>query len=680
MQVAALAGNPNCGKTTLFNRLTGSNQYVGNWAGVTVEKKQGLMNCLQGKVILTDLPGIYSLAPYTMEEIAARDFMIKEKPDVIINIVDGTNLERNLYLTTQLMELRRPMVIAVNMMDELESKGDRLDCTLLAKRLGVPVIPITARSGKNFGALLTAVEKQMKSPTLPARPEYSGLDQLAMNEAETLVLSSPALKDPTFSKFYAARLVEGDLAAVKELRLSQAAQRRLEQIVRRWEEASRYGDRETLLADARYRYIEKAVSGAVFHKKNPGELTVSDRIDKIVTSRIFALPLFVLAMGIMFSTTFGQFGTSLKSGVERLIYEGVSPWVLRFLTKVSAPVWCQGLMIDGVIGGVGAVLSFLPQIAILFLFLSVMEDSGYMARAAFIMDRLLRRLGLTGRSFIPMLMGFGCTTPAVMAARTLSSEKDRRMTIMLTPFMSCGARLPIYGLFAGIFFPKHQGFVILSMYLIGILVAVLCGLLLKKKVFSEQEEPFVMELPAYRFPTLRNLALHLWEKCKGFLIKAGTVIFSMSVIIWLLQNFDFRLQLVASGNYSIFGAIGKAIAPFLKPLGFGDWQAAVALLAGLVAKEAVVSTLGVLYGAATNSSVLSAGIMQNFTPLSAYSFMVFCLLYTPCISAFVSIKKEMNSLGWAVKTALLQTTAAYTVSCLIFQWGSIILRWMEAVG
>lgn len=672
----ALTGNPNAGKTTLFNLYTGSNQYVGNWAGVTVEKKEGSFFQGGDKITLVDLPGIYSLSPYSMEEIITRNVLVQERPDVLIDILDGSNIERNLYLAVQLMELSVPLVLAVNMMDEVEAKGDKLDCDKLSQLLGVPVIPITARKGENTDTLLeTALELARSAPYDPRTPvgqvRYDNATSEALWEVYAILWEQKKLRElPLW--FYAAKLLEGDHKAAEDLKLEAATLERIEQAAKAYESTTPYGDRETMLADARYREITAICNKAMTKGSREGSLTLSDKIDLVVTNRVLALPIFLLIMAAMFAATFGSLGSALSEGVEYLLSDVLGGWVSGLLEAASAPGWTHGLLVDAIIGGVGGVLTFLPQILILFTCLSILEDSGYMARAAFIMDRLLHKIGLTGKSFIPMLMGFGCTTPAVMAARTMESERDRRLTIMITPFMSCGAKLPIYALFAGTFFAAHQGLVVFSMYIIGMLVAILSGLLLKNTLFRGEVAPFIMELPPYRLPSPSALARHVWEKGKGFLIKAGTTIFSMSVLIWLLQNFSWSLRLVEDNSQSIFASIGRGIAPLFQPLGFGSWQASVSVLAGLVAKETVVSSMMVLYGASSQAE-LSSLLSGLFTPLSALSFMVFCLLYMPCISAFVSIKREMNSAKWAVGTALFGTGIAYLVSMLIYQLGSLLV-------
>lgn len=662
----ALAGNPNCGKTTLFNVLTGSNQYVGNWAGVTVEKKVG--HTKVGHSELVDLPGIYSLTPYSMEEVVARDYIIDEKPEVIINIIDGANLERNLYLTLQMIELNRPMVIAVNMMDDVAQKGWKLDCERLEAELGVPVVPITARRGDNVDQVLKRAEKLAHGKTFyEPHVKYDNTTHNALNDI-LMILAEKKYKREYPLSFFAGKLLEGDTKSVEALELTPQQMERIEEIVSWYEHTNPYGDREAMLADARYRYIEKVAQKCLDKGENPQRLTISDKIDKVVTNRFLAIPIFLAMMFLMFTLTFGPIGTFLSGLVDWLFNGMIIPWISDLLTLGNAPEWAHGLIVDAAIGGVAGILVFLPQIAILFLCLSFLEDSGYMARAAFIMDRLLRRLGLSGKSFIPMLMGFGCTTPAIMAARGLDNEKDRKLTMMLTPFMSCGARLPIYALFAEIFFDKNQGLVVFSMYILGIVVAILTGLALKHTLFRGHSAPFVMELPQYRLPLLKSISLHVWEKCRGFIIKAGTVIFSMSVIIWICQNFNFGLHMVSDPSKSILGVVGSVIAPIFAPLGFGTWEASVSLITGLIAKESVVSSMSILYGV---SGAFEATMAAVFTPLSAYAFMTFTLLYAPCISAFVTIRKEMGSMRWAIGSAALQTGVAYVVSMLIFQIGRL---------
>ncbi len=675
----ALVGNPNCGKTTLFNALTGSNQYVGNWPGVTVEKKEGRAEVDGKSVTVVDLPGIYSLSPYSMEEIVARDFIVGEHPDAIIDIIDATNIERNLYLTAQLLELERPMVIALNFMDEVERHGDRIDVEGLSKALGVPVIPITARSGKNIQELLEEAHRQMHvGVTVEPDDLYDDFThQIHHKMGELIHDRAYAAHIP--AHWASIKLIEGDQLVEQALGLGQEDKVRLEEICREYESAYELGDRETLIADARYQFIQKVVAGCVRRGRPLGTPTLSDRIDAVVTHKFLAIPVFLLTMLAMFALTFGP-GQMLADGVDTLIGGYFAQWVRDGLTAAGTAPWVEALLVDGVIAGVGGVLTFLPQIAILFLFLSFLEDSGYMARAAFIMDRLLRRFGLSGKAFIPMLMGFGCTVPAVMGARTMENEKDRRMTIMLVPFMSCSARLPVYGLLTAAFFPKYGGLVVFSLYFLGLIFAILSGILLKKLVFKGEPAAFVLELPPYRLPTLKNIALHVWEKVKGFLIKAGTLILAMSVLLWFLQSFGFEggvFGIVSDAEYSFLGSIGSFLSPVFVPLGFGTWQAAVALLSGLIAKEMVVSSMSMFYGfsATASGAAIAAALGSTFqSPLAAYSFLVFVLLYVPCVAAVSTIRKEMDSVRWTLASIAWQLGAAWLGSFLVYQIGSLFLR------
>lgn len=673
----ALVGNPNCGKTTLFNTLTGSNQYVGNWPGVTVEKKEGRASVDGKAVTVVDLPGIYSLSPYSMEEIVARDFIVAERPDAIINIVDATNIERNLYLTVQLLELERPMVIALNFMDEARRHGDRLDCQRLSQLLGVPVVPITARSGENVEELLRVAHRQMHvGVTLEPDDLYDSYTHRIHHQVGELI-HDRAYAAHIPAHWASVKLIEGDSLVEKSLALPSATAERLEKICGEYEGAYTLGDRETLIADARYQFIQRIVSVAVQKGRPAKEMTTSDKIDSIVTHKWLAVPVFLMMMLAMFALTFGP-GTFLSDWVESVV--GLfGAWITRALAHADVAPWVTSLLVDGVITGVGGVLTFLPQIALLFLFLSLLEDSGYMARAAFIMDRLLRRFGLSGKAFIPMLMGFGCTVPAVMGARTMENEKDRRMTIMLVPFMSCSARLPVYGLIAGAFFAQYAGLVVFSLYVIGLLFAIGSGILLKRTLFRGEAAAFVLELPPYRLPTLKNCLMHVWERVRGFLVKAGTLILAMSVVLWFLQSFgwDGGVVMVEDAAHSFLGAIGTFIAPIFAPLGFGTWQAAVALLTGLVAKEAVVSSMSMFYGFAAGASgaAVAGALSGTFaTPVAAYAFLVFILLYVPCVAAVSTIRKEMNSTRWTLRSVAWQIGAAYLGSFLVYQIGSLFFH------
>lgn len=668
MITVALAGNPNCGKTTLFNALTGSNQYVGNWAGVTVEKKTGKTK--DGKLNIVDLPGIYSLSPYSMEEIVSRDYIINEHPQAIINIIDGTNFERNLYLTVQLVELGIPMVLVINMMDDLKAQGTTIDTCYLSKLIGMPIVPISARKGDNIGEVVRQIEYVANNNIVPPEINFDINTQNALNSIFSEIYDKNNTDIPC--AFYSSKILEGDKKVIEELKLSEDKLNNIELIAKKYESTAIYGDRETMLADARYRFIEDVTRKCVKKGVSEEKLTTSDKIDLVVTNRFLALPIFLIIMLTIFSLTFGTVGTFFSDLIEKFFGDILSPAVSNFLESVDSPEWTLSLIVNGIINGVGGILTFLPQITILFLCLSVLEDSGYMARAAFITDRFLRKLGLSGKSFIPMIMGYGCTTPAVMATRTQENINERRMTILLIPFMSCGAKLPIYALFAGVFFSAHQGLIVFSMYIIGFILAIVVGLILKKTCFKNNKAPFIMELPAYRLPMISSVLKNTWDKCKGFLVKAGTIIFAMSIIIWVLQSFTPQLQYTSDSSISLFAYLGSLISPIFKPLGFGNWKTGVSLLSGLVAKEAVVSTMLVLYSA-SNEAALSGAIMQAFTPLSAFSFMVFCLLYMPCISAFVTIKKESGSLKLAIASAVMQCTIAYIVSLLIYQIGSIFI-------
>ena len=665
----ALAGNPNCGKTTLFNALTGSNQYVGNWPGVTVEKKEGTAHLGDRSITVVDLPGIYSLSPYSMEEIVARDFIIGEGPDAVIDIVDATNLERNLYLTVQLLELERPLVLALNFMDEVKARGDQIDVERLSKELGVPVVPITAKTGEGLDELLQVAHRQMHlGVTYEPDDLYDDFTHDIHHRMGELI-HDYAYAANLPAHWASIKLLEGDGIVAKALNLPADVQNKLDAIIAEYEASSALGDRETLVADSRYRYIERVVHASVVKGKGSEGPTLTEKIDRIVTGKYTALPLFLCAMLVMFVITFGPFGSWLQDGVSALL-DLFSGWLEGTLTAAGAPYVLVSLACDGVIGGVGGVLSFLPQIALLFFFLSFLEDSGYMSRAAFIMDRLLRRFGLSGKAFIPMLMGFGCSVPAIMGARTMENEKDRRMTILLIPFMSCSAKLPVYGLLSAAFFGPWAGLVVFGLYVIGMAVGILSGILFKHTLFAGEPAPFVLELPPYRFPSIENIATHVWQKVKGFLVKAGTLILAMSIVLWLLQSFDFSLHMVDDAANSMLGTLGALIAPVFAPLGFGFWQAAVALLTGFIAKEMVVSSLSMFYGfSLTAAGTAVAAAMTGFTPLSAFSMLVFILLYVPCVAATSTMAKELGSAKWTVFSVCWQIGVAYVVSLLVHTVG-----------
>ena len=665
----ALAGNPNCGKTTLFNALTGSNQYVGNWPGVTVEKKEGTARLGDREITVVDLPGIYSLSPYSMEEIVARDFIIGEGPDAVIDIVDATNLERNLYLTVQLLELERPLVLALNFMDEVKARGDQIDVERLSKELGVPVVPITAKTGEGLDELLQVAHRQMHlGVTYEPDDLYDDFTHDIHHRMGELI-HDYAYAANLPAHWASIKLLEGDGIVAKALNLPADVQNKLDAIIAEYEASSALGDRETLVADSRYRYIERVVRASVVKGKGSEGPTLTEKIDRIVTGKYTALPLFLCAMLVMFVITFGPFGSWLQDGVSALI-DLFSGWLEGALSTAGAPDVLISLACDGIISGVGGVLSFLPQIALLFFFLSFLEDSGYMSRAAFIMDRLLRRFGLSGKAFIPMLMGFGCSVPAIMGARTMENEKDRRMTILLIPFMSCSAKLPVYGLLSAAFFGPWAGLVVFGLYVIGMAVGILSGILFKHTLFSGEPAPFVLELPPYRFPSMENIATHVWQKVKGFLVKAGTLILAMSVVLWLLQSFDFSLHMVDDAANSMLGTLGALIAPIFAPLGFGFWQAAVALLTGFIAKEMVVSSLSMFYGfSLTATSGAVAAAMTGFTPLSAFSMLVFILLYVPCVAATSTMAKELGSAKWTAFSVCWQLGVAYVVALLVHTVG-----------
>lgn len=662
-------GNPNSGKTTLFNKLTGSNQHVGNWPGVTVDRKTGQIHHAGKVVDVVDLPGIYSLSPYTQEEIIAREFVLSDGLDGILNIVDAANIERNLYLTMQLIALGLPMVIALNFIDDCRAQGIQIDCEAMSDLLGVRVIPISARRGENMDTLLDAVTSGAMRP--PAhQPDYLHGVGAAIRRVSGLLGNLPLRRASL--PFYAAKLLEGDQHVYESVSMPDSVRHEISHVALGLSSHQNSTDNQMIMADAIYDFIESVVRASYVRPENP-PLTITERIDRVVMNKWLALPIFILIMCVMFLTTFGPVGSFLMDGLDSLIQGHLSPAIEGALIRAGASDWAIGLVCDGIIGGVGGVISFLPQIVILFFFLSILEDTGYLARIAFIMDTLLRKIGLSGKSFVPMLMGFGCTTPAVMAARTMENEEDRRMTIMLTPFMSCGAKLPVYALFAGAFFPDHAGLVTISLYLLGIIMAIVAGFLLKKTIFRGVSSGFVLELPTYRLPTFKGTVRNLWTRAKDFVTKAGTIIFLMSVLIWLLQNFTPTLAVAASSADSMLGVFGQWIAPVFTPLGFGFWQAAVSLLAGLVAKEAVVSTLSVLYGAGGDSAVLSSLLLGAFSPLATYCFLVFTLLYMPCMSAFATIKREMGGWRWAFGSAAFQIVLAWLTAFLIHTIGSILL-------
>lgn len=651
----ALAGNQNCGKTTLFNQLTGSNQHVGNFPGVTVESKIGKIRGTSDEVV--DLPGIYSLSPYTQEEIVTRDFLTKEHPEGIINIIDATNIERNFYLTLQLLQLDIPMVIALNMMDEVRSNGGTIKVNLLKEQLGVPVVPVSASKNEGVDELIETALKTAKRRQKPKRQDFcSGpvhrtlhaVAHLVEDHAENIGIPAP---------FVASKLVERDQPLLESLHLSENEIDMIEHSVAEMEKEMDT-DRKAAIADMRYTFIDKIVKDSVVKPKESRQHSRSVKIDKVLTNRYLAIPLFLLIMFVIFTITFGTIGGWLSDRFSDGI-DMVSGVVESALTAWGINPVVRSLVVNGVITGVGSVLSFVPVIVILFFFLSILEDSGYMARVAFVMDKLLRKIGLSGRSFVPMLIGFGCTVPAVMSARTLSSERDQKMTILLTPFMSCSAKLPIYGIFSMAFFPQQRGLVIISLYVIGILVGIVCGLIFNQTLFRGKPVPFVMELPNYRLPSARSVGMLLWNKAKDFISRAFTIIFLASIIIWFLQTFDIRFNVVADSSDSMLADIGRLLTPVFAPLGIGDWRMCTSLVTGFTAKEAVVSTAAVLMG--TTTAMLPEVLAGVFSQGTAFVFLVFTLLYTPCVAAISTVAKELGK-RWALFVVVFQVGVAWIVA------------------
>lgn len=637
----ALAGNQNCGKTTLFNQLTGSNQHVGNFPGVTVDRKSGAIRNNPNTEV-TDLPGIYSMSPYTSEEIVTRQFIIGEKPTGIINIVDATNIERNLYLTMQLMELDTPMVLALNMMDEMRGNGGTVRINKMEAMLGIPVVPISAAKNEGVDELVDHALHVAKYQERPGRMDFCGeadhggaVHRCIHGIIHLIEDHAEAAGIPV--RFAATKLVEGDRRIEAALKLDQNEKEMIEHIIVQMEQ-ERGLDRAAAIADMRFHFIHQLVEQTVVKPRQSKEQLRSARIDRFLTGRYTAIPAFVGIMALVFYLTFGVIGLALQNLLEVGI-DALTAAVDSTLTAWNVNAAVHSLVIDGIFTGVGSVLSFLPIIVTLFFFLSLLEDTGYMARVAFVMDKLLRRIGLSGRSIVPMLIGFGCTVPGVMASRTLPSERDRKMTILLTPFMSCSAKLPIYSLFAAAFFPEHAALVMVSLYFLGIAVGILMAILLKSSVFKGEAVPFVMELPNYRLPGLKNVVQLLWEKARDFLQRAFTVIFVATIIIWFLQSFDLRLSLTADPQQSILAWLASGIAPLFAPLGFADWRVSTALITGFMAKESVVSTLTILYGS-------SAAFAAALSPAAAAPLLVFCLLYTPCIAAVASVKRELGG-KWA---------------------------------
>lgn len=660
--IFALAGNQNCGKTTLFNQLTGSNQHVGNFPGVTVDRKFGEIRGEKDCTVV-DLPGIYSIRPYTPEEIVTRDFILGERPDCIINIVDASNIERNLYLTLQLMEMQIPMVLALNMMDEVRKNGGTVNVAGMSKALGIPVVPISAVKNEGVSELVDAAVQTAKRRALPAVKDFCPPGPVhRCIHAVAHQIEDHAQAARISVRFAATKLIEGDSDIAARLELDQNELELIEHSITEME-TERGMDRNAALADMRYEFIGRVCRDTVVKPSQSAERARSERIDRVLTHRIWALPIFFGVMLSIFYLTFNVVGAVLSNLLAMGIDE-LASIVDRALTQYDLNPVVHALVIDGVFAGVGSVLSFLPIIVVLFFFLSILEDTGYMARVAFVMDQLLRKIGLSGRSIVPMLVGFGCSVPAIMATRTLASERDRQMTILLTPFMSCSAKIPIYGVFTAAFFPGKGGLVITSLYLMGILAGILAAKLMGGTVFRGNPVPFVMELPNYRFPSLQSVARLCWDKAKDFLTRAFTVIFIATLVVWFLQTFDVRFNVVDDSADSLLALTGAMLSPLFAPLGFADWRVSTALVTGFIAKESVVSTLGVLTGAAGN---VAGALGSLFTPASAISFLTFTLLYTPCVAAISAVRQELGSAWKAAEMAVGQCAVAWLAAFVVYR-------------
>ena len=670
----ALAGNPNCGKTTLFNEITGSKQHVGNWPGVTVEKKEGKYKKVKAMTIV-DLPGIYSLSPYSAEEIVARNYIVEEKPDVLINIIDGTNIERNMYLTLQILETGIPTVVALNMMDEVESSGTKIDIDKISKALGVKVVPIVARNGKNIDILMDEVKKVSKEKNKELNIYSKDVEDFLADILSQINENNKGNENVN-ARWRSIKLLEED--PIESEKLSSDMKNKIEPIVSK-ANAKLNGDAEGEIADQRYKFISNVVSKSVkrqVQKDGTRIETTSDKIDKVLTNRIIAIPAFLVIMYGLFKITFGEGPLGIGVWLQTIVgdfWDGpLTETILTSIENMGASEWALSLVGDGILAGLGGVISFLPQILVLFLLMSILEDSGYMARVAFVMDKLFRRFGLSGKSFIPLLMGFGCSVPAVMASRTLENERDRKITIAITPFMSCGAKLPIYLMFAATLFAgSNQTVVVYSIYMLGLVVAVISALILSKFVFKGEASNFIMELPQYRIPTLRSVLIHAWEKVKGFVIKAGTIILGSTILIWFLSNFN--LGGMCEMEDSILATIGRSIQWIFAPLGFGNWKASVAVVTGWIAKENIVSTFGVLYGAsdaiaeaAMEGSAAIPGVAAAFTKAAAFSYMAFNLLCMPCFAAVGAIKKEMGNWKDTLKTIGFQMLVAWIIAFIVY--------------
>ena len=663
----ALAGNQNCGKTTLFNQLTGSNQHVGNFPGVTVDRKDGAIRGYKNTLV-TDLPGIYSMSPYSSEEVVTRHFVLDQHPKGIIDIVDATNIERNLYLTMQLMELDIPMVLALNMMDEVRGNGGSIRINEMENMLGIPVVPISAAKNEGIDELVDHAIHVAKYQEPPARQDFCDAEDHGGAVHRCLhsimhLIEDHAQKAEIPIRFAAAKLAEGDTMILDRLNLDDNEKEALEHIICQMEK-ERGMDRAAAIADMRYQFITKVCRETVVKPRESKEHIRSEKIDRILTGKYTAIPSFVVIMALVFFLTFNVIGAFLSNLLEKGI-EAFTGLVDQMLSTAHVNGVLHSLIIDGIFNGVGSVLSFLPIIVTLFFFLSLLEDSGYMARIAFVMDKLLRRIGLSGRSIVPMLIGFGCSVPGVMASRTLPSERDRKMTIMLTPYMSCSAKLPIYAFFTAAFFPEHRALVMVGLYFTGILVGILVACLMRGTLFKGEAVPFVMELPNYRLPGVKNVGQLLWEKAKDFLQKAFTIIFVATIVIWFLQTFDTHLNIVTDSQNSILAVISSFIAPVFKPLGFGDWRISTALITGFMAKESVVSTLTILFGS-------TQALQTVLTPLTALALLVFCLLYTPCVAAIASVKRELGA-KWAFGVVVNQCVIAWIMALLVHLVGSLFI-------
>lgn len=667
--IFALVGNQNCGKTTLFNTLTGSNQHVGNFPGVTVDQKVGVIKNTNNCSVV-DLPGIYSIRPYSQEEIVTRDFVLNEKPNGIINIVDATNIERNLYLTLQLLELRIPTIIVLNMMDEVKNNGGTVNISQLSKELGVPVIPISAIKNEGISDVVNSIINISKTKTIPGKLDFcpSGPVHRCIHSVSH-VIEDHAMNLDISPRFCATKIIEGDISFEKRLGLNRNEIELIEHTILEMERETGL-DKNAALADMRYNFIEKICQKTVVKPQESKEHKRSVKIDEFLTNKYLALPIFFLIMFVVFWLTFNVFGKILSDWLAYGI-EILTKLTDNALTSYEINPVVHSLIIDGIFAGVGSVLSFLPIIVVLFFFLSILEDTGYMARVAFVMDKLLRKIGLSGRSFVPMLIGFGCSVPAIMATRTLSSERDRKMTILLTPYMSCSAKIPIYAVFCAAFFEKYSALVMIAIYIVGIILGIIVSLLLKGTVFRGKPIPFVMELPNYRLPSLKSVLLLMWDKAKDFLERAFTIIFIATIIIWFLQTFDTRFNVVENSENSLLALISKFITPIFTPLGFGDWKIVTALVSGLTAKEAVISTLSILLNIGTAD--LSLMLPSLFTPLTAVSFLIFTLLYTPCVAAIATIRRELNSTLQTIGVVIFQCLIAWITAFIFFKIGVLFI-------